>query len=161
MRLISSLNNTEGFALQLGDGDGQLQLENIRGFEIVLFYSTNGGISPPIALGSFLMDRLELIYPLSTNDDGTTSPTYFTLEQNYPNPFNPSTVISYQLPVSSEVTLKVYDVLGNEVATIVDEYRDAGSYDVTFNASQLASGMYVYKLQAGDFVETKKMLFMK
>ena len=70
----------------------------------------------------------------------------FTLEQNYPNPFNPSTVISYQLPVSSDVTLKVYDVLGNEVATLVNEEKSAGSYEVEFSADGLTSGIYFYKL---------------
>jgi hypothetical protein len=95
-------------------------------------------------------------------------PTEFSLEQNYPNPFNPSTKISWQSPVSSHQTLKIYDVLGNEVATLVDEYREAGSYEVTFDASELSSGIYFYriaihsdKLTAGSFVETKKMLLIK
>ena len=81
------------------------------------------------------------------------------LEQNYPNPFNPSTKISWQSPVSGWQTLKVYDVLGNEVATLVNEYRDAGSYEIEFNASKLSSGVYYYQLRAGSFVETKKMIF--
>lgn len=88
-------------------------------------------------------------------------PNSFSLEQNYPNPFNPSTVISYQLPVISDVTIKVYDVLGNEVATLVNEYKPAGSYEVDFNATGLSSGIYFYKLQTGSFVETKKMLLLK
>ncbi|NWG29748.1 MAG: T9SS type A sorting domain-containing protein [Ignavibacteriaceae bacterium] len=95
-------------------------------------------------------------------------PAQFILEQNYPNPFNPSTVISYQLPVSGDVTLKVYDVLGNEIATLVDEYKPAGSYEFEFNASShsgevrnLPSGTYFYQLRAGSFVETKKMILMK
>ena len=83
------------------------------------------------------------------------------LYQNYPNPFNPSTKISWQSPVSSHQTLKIYDVLGNEVATLVNEYRNAGSYEVDFNASALSSGVYFYKLQAGDFVQTKKMMLVK
>ena len=81
--------------------------------------------------------------------------------QNYPNPFNPSTVISYQLPVNSHVTFKVYDVVGREVATLVDEQKEAGSYFVQFNASTNASGVYFYKLCAGNFVDTKKMLLTK
>lgn len=89
------------------------------------------------------------------------TPAEFSLEQNYPNPFNPSTVIRYQLSVNSYVTLKVYDVLGNEVATLVDEYREAGRYEFDFNASELFSGIYFYKLQAGSFIETKKMLMLK
>ena len=91
-------------------------------------------------------------------------PTEFKLNQNYPNPFNPSTIIRYQLPLSSNITLKVYDVLGNEVATLVNEYKSAGSYEVEFNVayeSLLASGVYFYQLKAGAFIQTKKMLILK
>ncbi|MDP3148499.1 MAG: T9SS type A sorting domain-containing protein [Ignavibacteria bacterium] len=90
----------------------------------------------------------------------------FQLFQNYPNPFNPSTVISYQLAVGSFVTLKVYDVLGNEVATLVNEFMQAATYNQTFNvktghASFLPSGIYFYKLQAGSFTQTKKFVLLK
>ncbi len=88
-------------------------------------------------------------------------PEEFTLLQNYPNPFNPSTTISWQSPVSSWQTLKVYDVLGNEVATLVDEYREAGSHSASFDANRLSSGVYFYKLQSGGFVETRKMVLLK
>ena len=88
-------------------------------------------------------------------------PDNFILEQNFPNPFNPSTTIRYSIPTSDFVTLKVYDVLGNEVATLVNEEKPAGSYEVNFNASQLSSGIYFYKLQAGSFVETKKMILLR
>ena len=85
----------------------------------------------------------------------------FQLKQNYPNPFNPSTVINYQLPDNNFVTLKVYDVIGNEVATLVNEYTPAGTYEVRFNASKLTSGVYYYQLRAGSFVQTNKMLLVK
>jgi photosystem II stability/assembly factor-like uncharacterized protein len=85
----------------------------------------------------------------------------FSLEQNYPNPFNPSSVISYQLPVNSNVTLKVYDILGNEVATLVNEEKSAGQYEVEFSAEGLTSGIYFYQLRSGSFIETKKMILMK
>ena len=88
-------------------------------------------------------------------------PKEFKLEQNYPNPFNPSTVISYQLPVVSNITLKVYDILGSEVITLVNEQQEPGYYEVQFNAANIASGMYVYRLQAGDFISVKKMLLIK
>ena len=88
-------------------------------------------------------------------------PQQFSLEQNYPNPFNPSTKISWQSPVGGHQTLKVYDVLGNEVATLVDEFREAGFYEYNFRASHLSSGIYLYKLKAGNFLEVKKMLLMK
>ncbi len=90
-----------------------------------------------------------------------TVPANFSLSQNYPNPFNPSTKISWQSPVSSWQTLKVYDVLGNEVATIIDEYKPAGSYEVNFNAKQLASGIYYYQFKSNDFIEVKKLILMK
>ena len=85
----------------------------------------------------------------------------FELSQNYPNPFNPSTTISWQSPVGSWQTLKVYDVLGNEVATLVNEYRNAGGYEVNFDANRLASGVYYYQLKAGNFIQTKKMIYLK
>jgi hypothetical protein len=88
-------------------------------------------------------------------------PVQFTLEQNYPNPFNPTTAISYQLSTNSFVTLKVYDLLGREVATLVNGQREAGSYQTTFDASHLSSGVYLYQLRAGDYVQTRKMALMK
>jgi len=93
--------------------------------------------------------------------DIKTIPNDFVLYQNYPNPFNPSTKISWQSPTGSHQTLKVYDVLGNEVATLVNEEKPAGIYEVEFNATKFASGVYYYKLQAGDFVQMKKMILMK
>jgi hypothetical protein len=88
-------------------------------------------------------------------------PTSFELFQNYPNPFNPSTMISWQSPVSSPQKLKIFDVLGNEVATLVNEYKPAGNYEITFDASKLSSGVYFYQLQAGNYVETKKMILLR
>ena len=102
---------------------------------------------------------------ISTVEVDINSPTKFSLEQNYPNPFNPSTKISWQSPVCSWQTLKVYDILGNEVTTLVNEYRNAGSYEVEFKSSvgslQLASGVYYYQLKAGEYIETKKMILIK
>ncbi|MFH1194503.1 MAG: T9SS type A sorting domain-containing protein [bacterium] len=94
-------------------------------------------------------------------DKNFKSPNDFLLSQNYPNPFNPTTLISYQLPAISKVQLKVYDVLGREIATLVDEEKPAGNYNVTFNGEGLPSGVYFYSLQAGDFHQTKKMLLLK
>jgi subtilisin family serine protease len=89
------------------------------------------------------------------------SPFEFSLAQNYPNPFNPSTIISFSIPASEFVTLKVYDILGTEVATLMNERKEPGVYTINFNASQLASGMYLYRLQAGSFIETRKMMLMR
>jgi N-acetylneuraminic acid mutarotase len=85
----------------------------------------------------------------------------FSLSQNYPNPFNPATTIRYSLPVREYVTLKVYDCLGKEVTTLVNGYANAGNHSVTFDASRFSSGLYFYKLQAGDRIETRKMLVIK
>ncbi len=85
----------------------------------------------------------------------------FQLSQNYPNPFNPTTTISYSVPKTSFVTLKVYDVLGRELETLVKGERSQGNYKIIFNASRLASGMYIYRMQAGSYVETKKLILMK
>ncbi|MBC8043844.1 MAG: VCBS repeat-containing protein [Rhizobacter sp.] len=100
---------------------------------------------------------------LATGGDQPTSvaPAAFTLSQNYPNPFNPSTTIRYSLPAASDVKLKIYDVLGKEVATLVNERKATGTYTANFNAAQFASGVYFYRLQAGTAVQTKKMLLVK
>jgi photosystem II stability/assembly factor-like uncharacterized protein len=85
----------------------------------------------------------------------------FFLEQNYPNPFNPSTTIEYSIPQAGLVTIKIYDILGKEVATLVSEEKQMGGYTVNFNASNLSSGIYFYRLQAGSFMKTKNMMLIK
>lgn len=85
----------------------------------------------------------------------------FELLQNYPNPFNPSTTIKFQLPVSSKVNLKVYDLLGREVSTLLDEYRESGNYKIVFDGTSLASGIYFFRIITNDFIQTKKMILMK
>lgn len=88
-------------------------------------------------------------------------PETYTLKQNYPNPFNPSTTIRFALPEAGDVQLVVYDMLGREVATLVDDHKQAGSYDVRFDAGHLSSGVYIYQLRAGDFVESKRLMLVK
>ncbi len=85
----------------------------------------------------------------------------YTLDQNYPNPFNPTTQIRYSIPKTALVSIKVYDILGKEVATLVNEAKSPGDYKVEFNGNSLASGIYFYRLQAGDFVQTKKMILLR
>ncbi len=97
-----------------------------------------------------------------TKIEGNNIPSKFELSQNYPNPFNPATKIQFSVPNSQFVSLKVYDMLGKEIATLVNEFKPIGNYEVAFNASNLPSGMYLYRLQAGSVVvETKKMLLIK
>jgi hypothetical protein len=88
-------------------------------------------------------------------------PTNLTLSQNYPNPFNPSTSITYSIPEEAAITIKIYDITGTEIETLVNEEKRAGTYELTWNAENLPSGVYFYQLTAGSFVETKKMLLLK
>jgi hypothetical protein len=90
--------------------------------------------------------------------NSTTQPIHYDLSQNYPNPFNPSTQITYSIPKATDVTLKVYDVLGREIAVLVNERKQPGEYKVTWNAEGVPSGVYFYRIVAGEFVETKKMM---
>jgi photosystem II stability/assembly factor-like uncharacterized protein len=95
------------------------------------------------------------------NNNPSELPQEFSLLQNYPNPFNPLTTISYSVPEIEFVTLKVYDVLGNKIATLINEEKPVGSYEIEFNVTNHPSGIYFYRLQAGTFVETKKMILLK
>ena len=89
------------------------------------------------------------------------TPNYFSLSQNYPNPFNPNTIIYYSVPVNAFVKINIYDVLGNEVATLINEEKREGIYDVLFNANRITSGIYYYRMQANEFVDVKKMIILK
>jgi len=103
---------------------------------------------------NFVMDKLIL-------NTGKNTPVSFKLSQNYPNPFNPSTTIKYSVPVSSMVTLNIYNVVGELAAELVNESQDAGSYEISFDASSLSSGVYYYKLSSGSYSDTKKMTLIK
>jgi hypothetical protein len=102
---------------------------------------------------------------LSTSITGietqTSLPKEYALDQNYPNPFNPATTINYQIPLDANISLKIYDVLGNEVAELVNEFKTAGYYEVKFNAGKLTSGVYFYRIESDNFTQTRKMLLMK
>jgi hypothetical protein len=113
-------------------------------------------------------NRIIVLNSTSSVDDQLPLPVEFVLNQNYPNPFNPSTKISYQIPASLNpskggtlVTLKVYDILGSEIATLVNEEQSAGRYEVEFDASKLSSGIYMYQLKAESFIQTKKMVLIR
>jgi len=97
----------------------------------------------------------------SVVDKHLSVPSNYLLYQNYPNPFNPTTVVKYQIPELNFLTIKIFDVLGSEVATLVNEEKPIGNYEVEFDATNLPSRTYFYKLHAGSFIETKKMVLMK
>ena len=98
---------------------------------------------------------------VSVEDETSNIPGEFYLSQNYPNPFNPTTTISFKLPESGKVILKIYNIMGEEIKSLVEGYKEAGIYTVKFNADRHPSGMYLYRLNTNGFTETKKMLFMK
>ena len=109
--------------------------------------------------------KIALYEEVTSTDDiaNNTTPEDFSLSQNYPNPFNPSTLIKYSIPSQEKVVLKVFDVIGNEVALLIDEEQSVGSYNVEFSTANLnlSSGIYFYNLRAGNFMETKKMVLLK
>ncbi|HEX2925719.1 MAG TPA: T9SS type A sorting domain-containing protein, partial [Ruminiclostridium sp.] len=159
-----------GFAYVFFTGRGLrvYNLENPASPQLVRFYDEVTYIS------DMFIDKDYIIFSESANglsifkNDAATSvgekSSYvkdFALLQNYPNPFNPTTQISFQLPEPSNVTLRVYDMLGKEVATLIDDYKNAGAHTVRFNASNLPSGMYIYQLRAGEHTSMRKMLILK
>jgi len=107
------------------------------------------------------MPNKRLVIKSTSGVENNTTPVSYSLNQNFPNPFNPVTKINYQVPALSKVMLTVYDVLGNKIATLVDKKQKAGSYSVDFSGANLASGMYFYKIEAGDFSAIKKMTLVK
>jgi photosystem II stability/assembly factor-like uncharacterized protein len=109
--------------------------------------------------GVWTRDISEVMVDIETAD--TELPQAYELAQNYPNPFNPSTEIAFSIPENSRVTLTIYDMLGRQVETLLDETKPAGSYKVNFNANNLPSGMYFYKIQSGDYSQTKRMMLIK
>ena len=94
-------------------------------------------------------------------EDENILPIEYKLEQNYPNPFNPSTIIRYSIPERTNVLIKIYDILGGEVTTLLNQEADAGWYNLEFNAAEYSSGIYIYRIQAGNYISTKKMMMIK
>jgi mannosyl-glycoprotein endo-beta-N-acetylglucosaminidase len=142
---------------RLDEGTGQTA-------EDLSFFSNNAilGTSPnPDASDPTWIEANILIVNVKDEINDNPIPTSFTLSQNYPNPFNPSTRINYSVPYNSFIKIKLYDILGNEVAKLVNEEKSAGNYSITYNASKLSTGIYFYQLTADNFIEMKKMVLIK
>lgn len=162
----SELNNS-GFEIERSSDNVWTKVGNVNGngtSSSVNNYSYN---DRGLATGSYSY-RLKQVdfngnfeYFNLNNEVNIGTPSAFALSQNYPNPFNPSTTINFDLPTDGKVSLKLYDMSGKEVATLVNEVRSAGYYSVNFNASQLTSGVYFYTISADNFTATKKMLLVK
>ena len=120
-----------------------------------MWFATEDGLNAP---EDVYFDAVDLALDVPYGEE---LPGEYALHQNYPNPFNPNTTIAFHLGKSGSVRLSVFDVLGREVATLTDGHKDAGAHQVTFDAARLASGVYVYRLQAGDFMQTRTMLPLK
>lgn len=134
---------------------GLFDWNNIDRFEIVAEDSS-------LIVTRLWLDEVKIFNPNATFvADNNSLPFSFDLEQNYPNPFNPSTMIRYRLPLSSFVTLKVYDLLGREIAILVNGKEEAGNHEIKFSSTNLPSGIYFYKLDAGNFSSVKKMMLVK
>jgi predicted GH43/DUF377 family glycosyl hydrolase len=146
-----------------GMWDGQkVEASSVKliGDSLWMWYSGNGSFLQ-MGLATSLFDTVSVV-------EETVQPKAFSLDQNFPNPFNPSTTIKYQIPASLNpskggtlVTLKVYDILGSEVVTLVNEEKPVGTYEITWNATNLPSGVYFYQLKAGEYINTKKMILLK
>jgi hypothetical protein len=164
VNLIGWLDN-HGCDKRIMLNTGPFQLEAGNPIDIITAYHFERGQTnlESITLGKEKATYLLQNFLVSVDDDNSRENivTDYKLYQNYPNPFNPSTKIRWQSPVSSRQVLKVFDVLGNEIATLVNEYKPTGSYEIEFDASRLSSGIYFYQLRAGKFFSTKKMILIK
>ncbi|MBI5808472.1 MAG: T9SS type A sorting domain-containing protein [Ignavibacteriales bacterium] len=160
----AALSSVESIIIK---GDGTLKIEETASLNyprtnlMVVNYrgavAVFGGKDPK----GKVVPYVEILIGETVPVDNESIPTSFVLEQNYPNPFNPETFINFHLPTTSNVQLKVYDILGNEIATLVNEIKQPGVYNVKFNAEKLPSGVYIYKLQAGKYLAIKKMMLIK
>jgi 5'-nucleotidase / UDP-sugar diphosphatase len=148
-----------GFGVALGFiSEAGIQPTEHLLFDALLEYVTSTDISQYEGTQGRIVDTSD---PVSVPIAGSDLPADYSLQQNYPNPFNPTTTIVYSIPSSEMVTLRVYNILGQEVATLVDKVQESGTYMYTFDSAHLPSGVYLYRLQAGDFAETKRMSVIK
>jgi hypothetical protein len=148
--------------------NGVIKYDNLQGRTFVgyVYGGITANVNNPPDGGTYASNKIFKVYMTPGSLTGiynakVSSPGNFQLFQNFPNPFNPTTIIKYQLPMNNFVTLKVYDMLGREVKTLVSEQQTAGIYSVTFNAAGLSSGVYFYRVTAGNFIDSKKLIVIK
>jgi hypothetical protein len=122
---------------------------------------TYKGVADTVYFDVDTTDYNSILVGVDNSNNKIIVPTEYILEQNYPNPFNPTTTIKYSIPHASKIKIQIYDILGREVATVINEMKSAGTYTATFNAANMSSGVYFYRLQAGSFTETKKLLLLR
>ena len=160
--VIENLPGGGGSSIRDGNVDaaGNIMIVN-SSFEAFRIFSPPDGPNSFTTSSPYSIDVDNDTVLTSVNEITSTVPSEYSLEQNYPNPFNPSTIINFSISKSEFVTMKIYNALGQEVNTVVNEFLNAGSYKVNFNAENLAAGMYVYKITAGNFTSSKKMLLLK
>jgi hypothetical protein len=171
--LLASIEAYDEIAILLNEGDGTFPEihyypggDNIKAFTIARLDS---GSTKDVAVTSSIQDRNFVYLYLNTGlniptdlvDKDNVVPNQFLLKQNYPNPFNPTTTIMYSIPKMSKISLTLFNLLGQEIATLVNDEKPAGNYTLNFNATHLPSGVYFYRIQAGNFIETKKMILLK
>jgi len=142
-------------------GRSDIVLYTIQDMEHKWAYTSTFGISSTDVMWDFFKLQQRTIETNVKENDAQLMPENFILYQNYPNPFNPSTVIKYKLGKSSHITLKIYNLAGQEIATLVNEFHQAGEHEITWQPEGLPSGLYFYKIQAGDYSEAKKLILQK
>lgn len=167
-----------GFKITLSSGKEKLAFEKYDPNGNLKWTAYNSDSATYTNVFDFLVDSSYNLYATGTHADQVITlkfvqtptlintslneiPSEYKLEQNYPNPFNPVTTIDFQLPKDVNVKIKVYDVSGKEIKTLIDEFKQAGSYNISFDGSNLSSGVYFYRIEAGDFVQTKRMVLLK
>lgn len=147
--------------MQLSEGASSGETGNDSDGDCIPYIPEQADNLPPV----FAEEATLYLNAITSTNDNEALISDYKLNQNYPNPFNPNTVISYELPENNYVTIKIYNLLGSEVATLMNGYQTSGAHKVTFNASssgsRLASGIYLYKIQAGNFASTKKLMLLK
>jgi len=157
------LGDSTGSGGGIGSTDNFPDLGTVRAkcdIAELIVYDTALSNTDRLAIEQYLDEKYNVAVGIE-DEQSVTIPKEFILNQNYPNPFNPSTTIKYSLPEPGKVTFIIYDILGREVSRLVDEEKTAGTYEISWNAANLPSGVYFYTLKAGKFVSTRKMILMK